>query len=38
MMVTDLQWSSDRTYFVTASKDKTAKVQSLSTPAVSTND
>lgn len=29
MMVTDLQWSSDRTYFVTSSKDKTAKVLSL---------
>ena len=26
MMVTDLQWSADRTYFVTSSKDKTAKV------------
>jgi translation initiation factor 3 subunit I len=24
--ITDLQWSSDRTYFITASKDKTAKV------------
>lgn len=24
--VTDLQWSPDRTYFITASKDKTAKV------------
>jgi translation initiation factor 3 subunit I len=30
MMVTDLQWSSDRTYFVTSSKDKTAKVLFLS--------
>jgi translation initiation factor 3 subunit I len=38
MMVTDLQWSSDRTYFVTASKDKTAKVHSLSTSAVSSNN
>lgn len=26
MLVTDLQWSPDRTYFITASKDKTAKV------------
>lgn len=26
MLVTDLQWSSDRTYFITACKDKTAKV------------
>lgn len=26
LQVTDLQWSSDRTYFITASKDKTAKV------------
>ena len=26
MQVTDLQMSSDRTYFITASKDKTAKV------------
>jgi translation initiation factor 3 subunit I len=25
--VTDLQWSRDRTYFITASKDKTAKVR-----------
>lgn len=25
--VTDLQWSPDRTYFITASKDKTAKVR-----------
>lgn len=25
-IVTDLQWSSDRTYFITASKDKTAKL------------
>ena len=24
--ITDLQWSPDRTYFITASKDKTAKV------------
>lgn len=26
LQVTDLQWSPDRTYFITASKDKTAKV------------
>jgi translation initiation factor 3 subunit I len=26
MQVTDLQWSADRSYFVTSSKDKTAKV------------
>ncbi|KAK3113214.1 translation initiation factor eIF3 subunit [Teratosphaeriaceae sp. CCFEE 6253] len=26
MAVTDLQWSADRTYFITASKDKTAKL------------
>ena len=26
MQVTDLQWSPDRTYFITSSKDKTAKV------------
>jgi translation initiation factor 3 subunit I len=26
MPITDLQWSADRTYFITASKDKTAKV------------
>jgi len=26
MQVTDLQWSPDRTYFITASKDKTAKL------------
>jgi translation initiation factor 3 subunit I len=26
MQITDLQWSPDRTYFITASKDKTAKV------------
>jgi len=29
MLVTDLQFSSDRTYFITASKDKTAKVLAL---------
>ncbi|KAF2224093.1 eukaryotic translation initiation factor 3 subunit I [Elsinoe ampelina] len=29
MQVTDLQWSSDRTYFITASKDKTAKLISV---------
>lgn len=26
MPVTDLQWAQDRTYFITSSKDKTAKV------------
>ena len=26
MLVSDLQWSADRTYFITASKDKTAKL------------
>ena len=26
MQVTDLQWAPDRTYFITSSKDKTAKV------------
>jgi translation initiation factor 3 subunit I len=26
MLITDLQWSPDRTYFITACKDKTAKV------------
>ena len=26
MAITDLQWSPDRTYFITASKDKTAKL------------
>lgn len=26
MLVTDLQWSADRTYFITACKDKTSKV------------
>ena len=25
--ITDLQWSTDRTYFITASKDKTSKVR-----------
>jgi translation initiation factor 3 subunit I len=25
-LVTDLQWAPDRTYFITSSKDKTAKV------------
>lgn len=29
MQVTDLQWSPDRTYFITASKDKTAKVRRI---------
>lgn len=28
--ITDLQWSADRTYFITACKDKTAKVRALS--------
>jgi len=28
MQLTDLQWSQDRTYFITASKDKTAKLVS----------
>lgn len=28
MLVTDLQFAIDRTYFITASKDKTAKVSS----------
>ena len=27
MQVTDLQWAPDRTYFITASKDKSAKVR-----------
>ncbi|KAK0251720.1 translation initiation factor eIF3 subunit [Friedmanniomyces endolithicus] len=31
MAVTDLQWSADRTYFITASKDKTAKLIDSST-------
>jgi translation initiation factor 3 subunit I len=29
MQITDLQWAPDRTYFITASKDKSAKVRSL---------
>lgn len=29
MQITDLQWSADRTYFITASKDKTAKVSTI---------
>lgn len=33
MQVTDLQMSSDRTYFITASKDKTARVSPFSFPA-----
>lgn len=33
MQVTDLQMSSDRTYFITASKDKTARVSTFSFPA-----
>ena len=28
MPITDIQWSSDRTYFITASKDKTARLVS----------
>lgn len=28
MLVSDLQWSADRTYFITSSKDKTAKLHS----------
>ncbi|KAI7459705.1 Eukaryotic translation initiation factor 3 subunit [Hortaea werneckii] len=31
MAVTDLQWSADRTYFLTASKDKTAKLHDTNT-------
>ncbi|KAK5120727.1 translation initiation factor eIF3 subunit [Meristemomyces frigidus] len=31
MAVTDLQWSADRTYFITASKDKTAKLHDTQT-------
>jgi translation initiation factor 3 subunit I len=31
MQVTDLQWSADRTYFITSSKDKTAKLQDSKT-------
>lgn len=31
MQVSDLQWSSDRTYFITASKDKTAKLHDART-------
>lgn len=31
MQVSDLQWSSDRTYFLTASKDKTAKLHDTAT-------
>lgn len=27
--VTDLQWSPDRTYFITASRDKSAKVNTI---------
>jgi translation initiation factor 3 subunit I len=30
LQVTDLQWSPDRTYFITSSKDKTAKILSAS--------
>lgn len=29
--ITDLQWSADRTYFITAGKDKTAKVNDVGT-------
>ena len=32
MQIMDLQWSKDRTYFITASKDKTAKVRLLHGP------
>jgi len=31
MQVTDLQWSADRTYFITSSKDKSAKLQDSKT-------
>ncbi|KAG9615918.1 putative eukaryotic translation initiation factor 3 subunit I, partial [Aureobasidium melanogenum] len=31
MMITDLQWSADRTYFITASKDKSAKLMDAKT-------
>ena len=31
MLVSDLQWSADRTYFITASKDKTAKLHDATT-------
>lgn len=30
--ITDLQWSADRTYFITACKDKTAKVRASAVP------
>ena len=32
MQVTDLQWAPDRTYFITASKDKSARVRVESKP------
>ena len=32
MQITDLQWSEDRTYCITASKDKTARVRHVSRP------
>lgn len=35
MAIVDLQWSPDRTYFITACKDKTAKVRILFTPPLS---
>lgn len=36
--ITDLQWAPDRTYFITSSKDKTAKVgRSGSEPNIMTN-
>lgn len=31
MLISDLQWSSDRTYFITSSKDKTAKLHATDT-------
>ncbi|WPH01217.1 eukaryotic translation initiation factor 3 subunit i [Acrodontium crateriforme] len=31
MLVSDLQWSADRTYFITSSKDKTAKLHDTNT-------
>jgi WD40 repeat protein len=38
MQVTDLQWAPDRTYFITASKDKTAKVRFLGAAATTLTD
>jgi WD40 repeat protein len=37
MQITDLQMSSDRTYFITASKDKTAKVPPPGLPSPTTH-